>query len=193
MATNISWPTSVTTFKVLCRLGNMRADSLDTDKNPDLVPIGGTVTIKADVATPWVKIEEADGRNRLVILTSMTYQIDATSGELVGPDRTPGVFLIRSDSPGLDPTGFTYTCTITPEGSGKSITVVIDGTEASDGLVDLANIIPALPSEGISSLEKRVRALENATTPQEPTDPGETDPVDDYAFEDIVASIVGDI
>lgn len=155
--TKIPWVASAAYFKVLCRLGINRPDSAgDEDSNPDLMSIGGTVDIRAAVTR--FRYTEADGRSRMVTMPSGTYQIQASTGELFDADGNIGILLMDSASPGVDPSGFTYSATVRPN-IGEPWEVTFPGHQPT-AIVDLVSAATVESSTGVGGLAGRVSVLE---------------------------------
>ena len=147
-------------FKVLCRLGVHEQDiSSDTDSNPQIRTIGGTVAISASIGR--FRYTEADGRSRVVYNKTETYNIQTSTGELFDVDGNLGVNLLDTTSPGIDPQGWTYKATVRPTG-GDPFDVNIPASLGPDGTLDLGDGLVFTPSTGITDLETRVKALEDA-------------------------------
>ena len=76
-------------FKILCRLGVNEQDIIgDSDSDPQIRTIGGTVSISAMV--PRFRYTEADGRKRVVYTKTETYNIQTSTGELIDADGNIG-------------------------------------------------------------------------------------------------------
>lgn len=147
-------------FKVLCRLGVHEQDiSSDTDSNPQIRTIGGTVTISASIGR--FRYTEADGRSRVVYNKTETYNIQTSTGELFDVDGNLGVNLLDTTSPGIDPQGWTYKATVRPTG-GEPFDVNIPASLEPGDTLDLGDGLVFTPSTGVTSLETRVKALEDA-------------------------------
>ena len=146
-------------FKIRCRLGIHEQDiASDTDSDPQIRTIGGTVTIATSVKR--FRYTESDGRARVVYLKPETYTIQTATGELFDADGNAGVHLLDTTSPGVDPQGWTYTATVRPEG-GEPFDAVIPSGWAGEAF-DLGDGLVFSPSTGITDLETRVKALEDA-------------------------------
>ena len=146
-------------FKIRCRLGINEQDVIgDSDSNPQIRTIGGTVTISAMV--PRFRYTEADGRSRVVYTKTETYNIQTSTGELFDADGNIGVNLLNTNSPQMDPQGWTYRATVRPNG-GEPFDVFIP-SEPDGGVFDLGDGLVFTPSTGITNLESRVKALEDA-------------------------------
>ena len=166
-------------FKILCRLGVNEPDVLgDSDSDPQIRTIGGTVSISAMV--PRFRYTEADGRKRVVYTKNETYNIDTSTGELVDADGNLGVNLLNTNSPQMDPQGWTYKATIRPNGGDPFDAFIPSNPEG--GVYDLGDGLVFTPSTGITSLETRVKALEDA---------GGSGPGAPENFDESVQDIVG--
>lgn len=166
-------------FKILCRLGVNEPDVLgDSDSDPQIRTIGGTVSISAMV--PRFRYTEADGRKRVVYTKNETYNIETTTGELIDADGNIGVNLLNTNSPQMDPQGWTYKATIRPNGGDPFDAFIPSNPEG--GVYDLGDGLVFTPSTGITSLETRVKALEDA---------GGSGPGAPENFDESVQDIVG--
>ena len=146
-------------FKIRCRLGINEQDIIgDTDSNPQIRTIGGTVTISASV--PRFRYTEADGRKRVVYTKTETYNIQTSTGELFDADGNIGVNLLNTNSPQMDPQGWTYKATVRPNG-GEPFDVPIP-SDGGGEVFDLGDGLVFTPSTGITDLETRVKVLEDA-------------------------------
>ena len=146
-------------FKIRCRLGIHEQDvSGDNDSNPQIRTIGGTVTISTSVKR--FRYTEADGRSRVVYNKDETYKIQPATGELLDADGNLSVYLLDTTSPGVNPQGWTYKATVRPDG-GEPYDAVIPSSWAGEAF-DLGDGLVFTPSTGVTSLETRVKALEDA-------------------------------
>ena len=146
-------------FKIRCRLGVNEQDIIgDSDSDPQIRTIGGTVSISAMV--PRFRYTEADGRNRVVYTKTETYNIQTSTGELFDADGNIGVNLLNTNSPQMDPQGWTYKATVRPNG-GEPFDVPIP-SDGGGEVFDLGDGLVFTPSTGITDLETRVKALEDA-------------------------------
>ena len=169
-------------FKIRCRLGINEQDVIgDSDGNPQIRTIGGTVSIFAMV--PRFRYTEADGRSRVVYTKTETYNIQTSTGELFDADGNIGVALLNTNSPQMDPQGWTYRATVRPNG-GEPFDVPIP-SDPEGGVFDLGDGLVFTPSTGITTLETRVKALEDA----QGSAPGLPENFDE-AVQDIVGNMV---
>lgn len=165
MTVQFPFEPTVTFLHVMCRLGTIVPDATDPDAHPDLVSAGGTVTLRADTAGRRVRLPGADGRARMASIPDMVFQIQPPTGELINTsDGSVGAWVLDPSSPGVDPQGFTYTATVTPDKVGTATlepwTVTFDHTSAAGGVVDLAAAASVAASAGSPALVGRVAALE---------------------------------
>ena len=153
----IPWAPGAQYTKVICRLGEPRPDGSDVDEYPDLMTQGGTVTITC--AAKKIRYSEPDGKARMLTTRPWTFKIRPSDGELYNPESgAVGVYVLSGNSAGLDPAGFTWNATVTPD-NGESWPVTIPANAgASIDLVSIVDIVP--PSAGASTLSARVAALE---------------------------------
>ena len=153
----IPWAPGAQYTKVICRLGEPRPDGSDVDEYPDLMTQGGTVTITC--AAKKIRYSEPDGKARMLTTRPWTFKIRPSDGELHNPENgAVGVYVLSGNSAGLDPAGFTWSATVTPD-NGESWTVTIPADAGTT--VDLVSIVDiAIPSAGESTLSARVAALE---------------------------------
>lgn len=117
-------------------------DGPDSDRDPDRIPIEGlqfefVVDLKPAVAKDTAAKET-------VYLDPIPATTDA-AGILIGPDGLPGIRLTASDSPDLDPNGWTYT--VTTKGAGLPTLKTTFVTESGKTL-DFSDIIAVPPSPG---------------------------------------------
>ena len=147
-------------FKILCRLGVNEPDIIgDSDSDPQIRTIGGTVSISASI--PRFRYTEADGRKRVVYTKPETYIIETSTGELFDADGNIGVNLLNTNSPQMDPQGWTYRATVRPNG-GAPFDVFIPSHLEAGATFDLGDGLVFTPSTGITDLETRVKVLEDA-------------------------------
>lgn len=165
--TQLTADAGTTYFKIICGLGEVRPDGADGDANPDLMTMSGTVVLS--MAADRVRYVDGAGRVRMLVLEATTYTIQASTGELIDPQGNVGVWLMNSASPGVDPSGFTYTATVTPA-VGKPWAVTFSGDQT--GTLDLVTIANVPSDTGVASLTARVTALEAAPSGGGVTDHG---------------------
>lgn len=124
-------PASVSTCRVDLRLIQAIGVPLDN----------ATVTFEASV--PYARVASATPPT-VVSLGKIVCNTDA-NGQLVSPDGSAGVYLVASDDPNLDPSGWTYTATI----SQKSIVpITVTFVAPSGGSIDLSSVVKVPASPG---------------------------------------------
>lgn len=117
-------------------------DGPDSDREPDRIPIEGlefefVVDLKPAIARDTVAKET-------VYLEPIPATTDA-NGVLIGPDGLPGIRLTASDSPDLEPNGWTYT--VTTKGAGLPTVKTTFVTESGKTL-DFSDIVAVPPNPG---------------------------------------------
>ncbi|WP_413354010.1 SGNH/GDSL hydrolase family protein [Microbacterium sp. 1P06AB] len=117
-------------------------DGPDSDRDPDRIPIEGlqfefAVDLKPAIARDTVAKET-------VYLDPIPATTDA-NGVLIGPDGLPGIRLTASDSPDLEPNGWTYT--VTTKGAGLPTVKTTFVTESGKTL-DFSDIVAVPPNPG---------------------------------------------
>ena len=158
-AVEIPWAPGANYTRIICRLGEPRPDGTDADENPDLMTQGGTVTLACTAKK--IRYAEADGRSRMLTTKAWTFKVRLSDGELYNPESgNVGVKILSGSSAGVDPAGFTWTATVTPD-SGESWFCTIPPT-AGDTFDLVSNADVVAPSPGESTLTQRVKALEDA-------------------------------
>lgn len=130
-------PASVSTCRVDLRLIQAIVGSANAG-----VPLdNATVTFEASV--PYARVASATPPT-VVSLGKIVCTTDA-NGQLISPDGSLGVYLVASDDPDLDPSGWTYTATI----SQKSIVpIVVTFVAPSGGSIDLSSVVKVPTSPG---------------------------------------------
>lgn len=151
----------VGSFEVRCRVGQFVMDSDDPDRAPDLIAVGGTVTVEPDLRRP-IRVHGENGP-RVVGVDALEFTIDPLTGKLVHPDGEPGVELIDPTDEHLDPQGWTYTANVRPE-KGRAWTVTFGAPTDDSGIVDLGSVVPVAPSPGVAEnyLQQTITARDSA-------------------------------
>lgn len=137
-------PSNVSFGTVIGRFIRAVADTADADRDPDMLPVTGTITFSPDFEHHTRDVT-ALPVPVTIFADSITCTIDS-DGYLLGPDGQRGVKLVASDDPDLDPTSFTYSVVLSFVGYPDykfSILVPADST------VDLTTVIPSTPSDGL--------------------------------------------
>ena len=177
-AVEIPWAPGANYTRIICRLGEPRPDGTDADENPDLMTQGGTVTLACTAKK--IRYAEADGRSRMLTTKAWTFKVRLSDGELYNPESgNVGVKILSGSSAGVDPAGFTWTATVTPD-SGESWSCTIPPT-AGDTFDLVSNADVVAPNPGESTLSARVAALEASSG---------GGGVDTEAVQDIVGAMV---
>ena len=117
------------------------ADSADPDREPDSLPMSGTVTFTP--AATRVALPDTVPNPVTMFQKTITATLDS-EGYLVGPDGQRGILLIASDSPG-NPTDFTYSVAVSLSGVQTfSFSFFLN----AGATVDLTTVIPATSQPG---------------------------------------------
>lgn len=118
------------------------ADGSDPDRDPDGVPVVGMQIMFTPDLKPAIVKNETGGVT--IILDPVPATTDE-NGVLIGPDGEPGVRLIASDDPDLNPNGWTWRATL----SGAGIPSVQTSFVApAGGTVDFESIVPVPANPG---------------------------------------------
>ena len=143
MTTDTTLPDDVSYGKITGRFVRAVGDTTaDTDTFPDSTPSAGTVTF-----TPSVTYVLDAANQQVISPEKITCTLDA-EGYITDETGARGVYLIATDSPGLNPSGFTYKVVVTL-GSGatsKTWTFNIDVPSGSER--DISQIAPVPASGG---------------------------------------------
>lgn len=160
--TPIDLPVGLRWVKLVCRLGRLVTDSAaDVDAYPDLLPVGGTLTLTATPAR--VRIQEADGQWRSVDVAGRTYTIRA-DGELVDNEGRVGVYIPDPASLLVEPQGYAITAVVKPTG-GKEWRVTVAGSTVLPDVVDLVAVssVGSVSPNVTASFDARLYALEQGS------------------------------
>lgn len=136
-------PSPLTWGTIVGNFGALNADSSDAGLVPDLDPVGGQVTITPRV--PLVKILDPAVP---MIAVNKTISCTIVNGVLIGPDGSPGVRVVATDSPGIEPYPLQWDVRITITGATSQpppMTINVPGGQT----VNLAVVIPTAPSPPI--------------------------------------------
>lgn len=120
--------------------GALNADSNDPGQAPDLEPVSGSVTITPRL--PLVKILDL---TTPLIAINKTIVCQILNGVLVGPDGNPGVRVVATNSPGIEPFPLQWDVRIMITGATTQpspMTIDVPG----GGTVNLATIVPSPPA-----------------------------------------------
>lgn len=146
-------PSPMTWGTITGNFGALYADGPDVGVVPDLQTVSGTVTVTPRLSL--VKILSIP-----MIAVAKTIQCQIVEGVLIGPDGTPGVRVVASDSPGIEPSPLQWEIRIQITGAttqpAPSVINVPTGA-----IVDLALALPAqttVPVIEIVSVQTRLAA-----------------------------------
>lgn len=161
--TAVQIPTPEVLFtKLLCYLAEWHQDEGgDPDAYPDLTTVGGKVKLTINTPDNLLIVRLGTSPARLTRLKAQEFIIQPETGELADANGASGVFVPRSDSPGLSPTNWTITAEIQFAGMSSWKKVTFYPKELSEfNLIDLVSVSPS-PGEG--DLAARVAVLEAGT------------------------------
>lgn len=151
-------PDGVAYGRVSWRAVSAVADGTDDDDLPDAVPVAGKVTF-----TPSARVLLATGATPpiTVFSTSVTYELDST-GVLRDSSGRDSITLLATDSPGLNPTGWTWTAEYLLNGGAARGSFAFElpaGTQ-----IDLTTVAPVGANNGttITRGERGLSAYEIA-------------------------------
>ena len=141
----MSMPSGVQYGRVTGRLIRAVLDGSDGDESPDGAPIpGATVTFRARVR----HAKKASAEPPVTIFLDPVVAATDENGVLVTRPGQPGVWLVATDDPGMDPVIGSYTVTV----AAPTITSLTWGIVVpSGGTVDLATAVP-VPSAPAAAL-----------------------------------------
>jgi hypothetical protein len=115
----------------------------DADRNPDALPLRGLEITFTPNLVP-ARVRSAAG-GVTIFIEPIKVTTDQ-AGRLIGPDGFEGVWLVASDDPDLEPSGWTWKVQI----KGARIGVVEFSFIAAEGTqLDLASVIPVPASAGV--------------------------------------------
>ena len=145
----MSMPSGVQYGRVTGRLIRAVLDGSDGDESPDGAPIpGATVTFRARVT----HAKNASAEPPVTIFLDPVVAATDENGVLVTRSGQPGVWLVATDDPGMDPVIGSYTVTV----AAPTITSLTWGIVVpSGGTVDLATAVP-VPSAPAAALAEWV-------------------------------------
>ena len=142
-------PDVITYGRVVGRFVSFLADSDDPDEIPDEIPLTGMVTLTPDVG--YMRLPGVTP-SRVASIQSASCPI--INGDVYPPDTTienlpatPGVVVMATEQPAGEPNRVNWTASISLSGGASMGTIAID--VPSNGIVDLATIVPAAPQPGI--------------------------------------------
>lgn len=136
---SITPPETYTYGTVIWRALNTVVDSADVDRYPDVTPATGTVTF-----TPKVSYYKNLNLPATFITTSVVGTLDS-AGYLMDAQGNVGVVLTDPSSPGISPSGWTYSVSMSV--MGKTLPS-FDITVVGGMTIDLTTVMPAATSTG---------------------------------------------
>lgn len=132
-------PSPLTWGTVTGNFGALNADSTDPGDVPDLDPVTGTVTL-----VPRIQLLKVYAATPLIAVAK-TVTCTIQNGVLYGPDNNPGVQVVATDSPGIEPYPLQWEVRIAIEGAAvQPAPMVIDVPGGQT--VNLVSIVPSNPS-----------------------------------------------
>lgn len=151
-------PSNMGTCLIVGKFIRAVVDTADADRDPDGLPIEDvSVTFTASVAT----VRNLSASPPLtVVLDPIVCTTDAT-GTLIGPDGAPGIRLVASNDPDLDPTGWTYKVRMV---APTMPLLEFSFVAPEGGTVDLSTLVPvpASPGAELIAWQEAVAAAEAA-------------------------------
>lgn len=154
-------PSPLTWGTVRGNFGALNADSSDTGLIPDLDPVQGTVTL-----TPRLPLIKILNPLNPMIAIAKTVVCTITNGVLVGPDGSPDVRVVATDSPGFEPSPLQWDVRIQITGATvQPAPMIIDVPGGK--VVDLALIVPSPPAVAVVTViteESKLAAQAAAVT-----------------------------
>lgn len=143
-----SLPTNVGYGKVVGRfikaVGDNLAGDNDVDDKPDAVPMTGTVIFTP--AVEWLLNATASPAPVTIVPQQVICTLDA-NGYLLDPAGQLGVWLVATDDPDNNPTGWTYDVSLNfTNVPARNFSIVVP----EGSVIDLANASPVAGSAGSS-------------------------------------------
>ncbi|XP_068917829.1 uncharacterized protein [Tenebrio molitor] len=149
-------PSNISYGTVVGRFIRAIADGADPDRDPDGVALDGLIIRFTPSATIF-KNATAEGGPVTIVADPIAVTTNA-DGVVVGPDGLPGVRLVATDDPDLQPTGWTWSVSIT---GANAPSIDFSFPLPSDATVDLTTLIPVPASPG-ESLDEWILAVTQA-------------------------------
>lgn len=156
-------PTNISFGTVTGRFIRAVVDGVDPDRDPDGIPISGMVIRFTPSATVFKNVT-ADPTPVTIVADPIAVTTNE-DGVLVGPDGIPGVRLVATDDPDLNPTGWTWRVNI----SGAGNTISFSFFLPTDATVDLTTLVPvpSNPGQGLEDWQVAVDRAELAVVTAE--------------------------
>lgn len=156
-------PSPMTWGTVRGNFGALNADSSDAGLAPDLDVVQGTVTL-----TPRVPLVKILNPLNPMIAIAKTVNCSIINGVLIGPDGSPDVRVVASDSPGFEPAPLQWDVRIQITGASvQPAPMIIDVPGGK--VVDLALVVPsppAIPVVTVVTEETKIAAMVAASEAQ---------------------------
>lgn len=141
-----TYPTDLSTFRVVGRFVRGVADATDDDQDPDVVPIAAAkITFTPSLNPPIFRIPGA-AEPITVYQESIVATTDADGYLKVANDPNPGVILPWGLDPDIVPTGWTWSVVIDPIGNFPKRVFSIAGTPGE--VINLATVVPVASNPG---------------------------------------------
>lgn len=153
-------PSNISFGTVTGRFMRAVADGLDPDRDPDGIPLAGLIIRFTPSATVFKNVTASPGP--VTIVADPIAVTTNEDGVLIGPDGIPGVRLVATDDPDLNPTGWTWRVSISGTGQTISFSFVLP----TDATVDLTTLVPvpSNPGQGLEDWEVAVTRAEGAVS-----------------------------
>ncbi|KAB1647459.1 hypothetical protein F8O06_02665 [Pseudoclavibacter sp. CFCC 14310] len=152
-------PSNVGFGTVTGRFIRATADSTsDSDSDPDGVPLDG---LKIVFRSSISRAKDSTATPPVTIIFDTVQAVTDADGVLTDPDGNASIRLIATDDPDLQPSGWTWTATIT----GPTIGTISTTFTLSEGqTIDLTTVIevPASPGKDLPAWQAAVDAVEAA-------------------------------
>lgn len=137
------------------------ADGADAGRFPDGLPAQGRVTFTPSAG--WLLDVSAAPDPVTVMPRTVECTLDV-DGYLIDPEGVRGVYLVATDDPDLNPTGWTYTVTIAITGYGtRSFSIEVP----SGSVLDLTTLSPVAAANGVTI----IRGEQGEVGPEGPEGP----------------------
>lgn len=157
-----TYPSEVQTFRVVGRLAKGATDGPDLDQNPDLKPIEGATVIFTPSMTPPIFRVPTSTEPVTIFQESIIATTDEDGYLIIDGEVIRGVVLPYGGTPGIIPTGWSWSVSISVGGSFPNRSFSFMGSP--DAEIDLANVIPvpANPGEEVLIWQQLVDEVRSA-------------------------------
>ena len=147
--------------RVICNLATLVPDGIDVDALPDWVTTGGRVVLTVNTTNSLLVIRVGDEPSRLTEVNQWNLTVQASTGELIDDQGRVGLTIPRSDSPGIDPQGWTIHAAIYFAGKIKPINVTCQALPTRGDVLNLVDAVQVGASAGTPTLASRLAVIEN--------------------------------